>query len=267
MAKKDKDRIKTVLDGKVNDFVRKVEMGCIPMPTRVFIAGEKVEYGAHDKTEIIESHDDMFYTIRNYGTRLSYGQPEPYDEQQVVQWSDLFKLNTKKDTEFTNKDPLYLNFTQRTLESLLNMSYNSGLDINPDYQRELVWNDDDKEKLIDSIFNKIDIGKFAIAKRPYKKDEKTFEVIDGKQRITTLLDFHQDLFKYKDVFYSELSNHDKHTFLDYSVQICILENCDLKDKLDAFICLNTRGKDMAEDHINRVIEMRNDLEDDQSPTL
>lgn len=58
----------------------------------------------------------------------------------------------------------------------------------PDYQREYVWTDKEVTQLLDDINDEIDstseyfIGTVLVS----KKEEKTHEVIDGQQRLTTL---------------------------------------------------------------------------------
>src|SRR5216684_4416097 len=62
------------------------------------------------------------------------------------------------------------------------------IDLDADYQREKVWSREDQEKLLDSIVKNIDIPKIYLAR---VKDSENFdyECIDGKQRMTTLLNF------------------------------------------------------------------------------
>jgi len=62
------------------------------------------------------------------------------------------------------------------------------IDLDADYQRERIWSKDNQETLLDSIIQNIDIPKIYLAK--VKDDEQfTYECIDGKQRMTTLLSF------------------------------------------------------------------------------
>lgn len=55
------------------------------------------------------------------------------------------------------------------------------------YQRDYVWSQEDKESLIDSIFNHIEIGKFVLVFKGYEGD--MYEVLDGKQRLSALQEF------------------------------------------------------------------------------
>jgi hypothetical protein len=62
------------------------------------------------------------------------------------------------------------------------------IDLDADYQREKIWSREDQEKLIDSIIQNIDIPKIYLA-RVNDSENFDYECIDGKQRMTTLLDF------------------------------------------------------------------------------
>jgi uncharacterized protein with ParB-like and HNH nuclease domain len=62
------------------------------------------------------------------------------------------------------------------------------IDLDADYQREKIWSREDQEKLLDSIVKNIDIPKIYLA-RVKDSENFDFECIDGKQRMTTLLNF------------------------------------------------------------------------------
>src|ERR1700722_4468746 len=62
------------------------------------------------------------------------------------------------------------------------------IDLDADYQREKIWSREDQLKLIDSIYQNIDIPKIYLA-RVEGNENFDFECIDGKQRLTTLLNF------------------------------------------------------------------------------
>ncbi len=57
----------------------------------------------------------------------------------------------------------------------------------PDWQREEVWSDQKKEKLIDSILNGWKLPKFYFLRTSSDPDE--FEVVDGQQRLATIYAF------------------------------------------------------------------------------
>lgn len=71
---------------------------------------------------------------------------------------------------------------------------NGTLLLQPDYQRREVWGDAARVMLIDSILNGIPMPKIFVSSKV--KDGRTYRsVIDGQQRITTILSFLNDGFK------------------------------------------------------------------------
>lgn len=62
------------------------------------------------------------------------------------------------------------------------------IDIDADYQRDQVWSKEQREELLDSILENIDIPKIYLAEVKNNK-EFDYECIDGKQRMLTLINF------------------------------------------------------------------------------
>ena len=65
-----------------------------------------------------------------------------------------------------------------------------GLDLQPEYQRDYVWNQDFKEKLIYSLIKRYPLGNISIRNLEELNDKGArSEVVDGQQRLTTILNF------------------------------------------------------------------------------
>lgn len=64
------------------------------------------------------------------------------------------------------------------------------IDTNPDYQRPAVWTKAQKQLLIDSILRDYDVPKVYL----HEKDNGTYDVIDGQQRIRAIWAFYDDEF-------------------------------------------------------------------------
>ncbi len=64
------------------------------------------------------------------------------------------------------------------------------IDTNPDYQRPAVWTKAQKQLLIDSILRDFDVPKIYL----HEKENGTYDVIDGQQRIRTIWSFYDDEF-------------------------------------------------------------------------
>lgn len=77
-----------------------------------------------------------------------------------------------------------------TLMNDINESRRGGLDLQPSYQRNYVWNNEFKDKLLLSLAKRYPIGNITIRRMdsPNPKGARQ-EVVDGQQRLTTIYNF------------------------------------------------------------------------------
>jgi len=134
------------------------------------------------------------------------------------------------------------------------------------YQRGLVWSINEKQLLIDSIYNNIEIGKFVIRARTWAWVEKRLnkgqvkytafaDVVDGKQRLNALLDFVTNQFP--DSFgnyWKDLSEHARYKFQKYMKfsYFEIDEAATDAEVLQQFLAINFTGAPMSREHIEYV---------------
>jgi len=74
---------------------------------------------------------------------------------------------------------------QMSVGEVVNMYKDGELLINPDFQRLFRWEVGQKSKLIESLLLGIPIPSIFV----FEKDDSKWELIDGLQRISTLLEF------------------------------------------------------------------------------
>ena len=76
-----------------------------------------------------------------------------------------------------------------------------GLDLRPKYQRNYIWRNDFKDKLIYSIIKSYPIGSIIIRKlkEPNEKGAKS-EIVDGQQRMTTIYEFIEGKYEIRSEF-------------------------------------------------------------------
>jgi hypothetical protein len=135
-----------------------------------------------------------------------------------------------------------------------------------EYQRGLVWTLEQKQLLIESIYNNVEIGKFVLRKRSFGWVEKRVkagkiehtafsDLVDGKQRFTTLVSFFQNEFPdMHGNYFSDLSESAQRKFFGYR-QLTYLEldeNSTDKDALAVFLAINFTGVPMSKEHIEYV---------------
>lgn len=118
-----------------------------------------------------------------------------------------------------------------------------GLDLQPDYQREFIWNDEFKQTLMFSIIRNYPIGIVTI--RVLDERNKTGamqEVVDGQQRLTTIYNFINDEFPIK-------GNHAKKIVNDLKTYFELAGETDDKllkliNKIDKFDNIRIYYKDL-----------------------
>src|SRR6188474_1917106 len=74
---------------------------------------------------------------------------------------------------------------QLSIGEVVNMYKDNELVINPDFQRLFRWEIGQKSKLIESLLLGIPLPSIFV----FEREDSTWELIDGLQRISTLLEF------------------------------------------------------------------------------
>lgn len=132
--------------------------------------------------------------------------------------------------------------------------------LSPKFQRRSVWKEVAKSFLIDSILREKPLPKIFIRQITDIKTKTTKrEVVDGQQRLRTILEFINDGFKVKKVhnsdygnkYFSELDEEAQGKILTYKFSVDILIGVNDTDIMDIFARLNTYGTSLnAQELIN-----------------
>ncbi|MCD5985554.1 DUF262 domain-containing protein [Pseudomonas sp. CDFA 610] len=72
---------------------------------------------------------------------------------------------------------------------LLDLNQNNQIDLNPPYQRRSVWTMRDKQYFLDTVFRNYPSPAIFLHKTISDTGKATYHVVDGKQRIQTILEF------------------------------------------------------------------------------
>lgn len=118
------------------------------------------------------------------------------------------------------------------------------------YQRGSVWSTAQKRDLIQTIYEGGDIGTIVL----HQTEDYFYNVVDGKQRLMTLLDFRLDKFTdHYGNYYSGLSNMAQRTFDGCRTTTLMLQpSATAADILAAFLSINDRGTKVSKSHIEKV---------------
>lgn len=74
-----------------------------------------------------------------------------------------------------------------TVETIINQIEKGNIDLNPKFQRRNAWDDTRRSRLIESLIIGMPVPEIVLAENPEEKG--AFIVIDGKQRLTTIIGF------------------------------------------------------------------------------
>ena len=150
-----------------------------------------------------------------------------------------------------------------TVKQLTDMVSEGQINISPDYQRKFVWDAVRQSHLVESIFLGIPIPSLFMA----TNDDATWEVIDGLQRLTTLMNFANPAGKpplrlkgmekvpsLNGATFEDLPSNLKLSFLTRPVRITVLnDRSDYQVRFDLFERLNTGGITLHEQEIRNCV--------------
>lgn len=249
-------------------YIRDIDRLRIPEPTRFYAVGDRVVYGAYDYSGIIEvCKDGKYYKAFSFSYHTKQNIPDNSSWKiHHVTWYEVVPYQTDEEIEslerFEEDDDIFFNYQQRDTRTLLYMCFGEyGFDLDPEYQRGHVWTEEQKVDLIDSIFKNVDIGKFTIIRRPWGDDpnkpktQLLYEVLDGKQRITAMLDFYLGRLKYKGMYIHEMHPYDRNHFKNYRISYAETAPLTKEQKYRYFLKLNTTGTPVDPEHIKKVYSM------------
>lgn len=207
---------------------------------------------------------------------------KPYSSEKVwktmereVPVSMLFCISKENHKNINNtiyKKPIYYDLIEkRQLDipfyTLYENIVKERIDMHPIYQRDFVWTIEQKQHYLENLFNgKIPYINPTLICVGYEEDkyEKNkcvfkYELLDGKQRINTLIEFFEGNISLRNgTYFHDLSLKDKITFYNTNVKYTeyISRKSDdvftLKLKIDLFLEINELGTKMSDEHIQKV---------------
>ena len=140
-----------------------------------------------------------------------------------------------------------------TIDTWISFFERKKLDLNAEYQREYVWKEKQQQEFLNAIVKGMPLSAISAA-----KDEGVFqyEIVDGKQRLTTLQLFVTDQITIEledeKVFFSQLSPAEQNSFLNFSLPMILLQKADRQTRIQYFININFGGVPQSEDHHQKV---------------
>lgn len=228
----------------------------ISIPSEINPSYSKNIWTTKDKLTYVVNHlgADPFIT-QDWNSRINFYQS---DIEQI-----LYRIGYEKKEKIFKST----NFNEISIPELdWNPTVINELGVEVEYQRPFVWTLEEKQLLIDSIYNNIEIGKIVLRNRTWNWVEKRIkqgliehtafkQIVDGKQRCKTILEFINNEFSdSQGNFWDDLSSNAQRKFFSFRYVTYgeLGETATDKDVLNTFMCINHAGKPMSKEHLDFV---------------
>ena len=135
------------------------------------------------------------------------------------------------------------------------IGYGGRLDIRPPYQREFVYNDAQRDAVVDTISKGFPLNVMYWAVR----DDGRFEIIDGQQRTIAIARYVKGKFSVRGIFgyrenraFHRLQNDEQEKILDYTLHVYLCTGSD-SDRLKWFETINIAGAKLTLQEIRNAV--------------
>ena len=179
----------------------------------------------------------------------------------------MITINYENDTWniLEYKHHIQFNNDKKTIQELIYHWENGNLNLSPVFQRDSVWSEIQRRKLVRSIYENIPIPSIYLYER-FQDNRTVYDVIDGKQRLETIFrfigvkGFKKKSFWFKTEWMEEGNyNHDyctwrdledieKQHILDYPIQTITVKGSQ-SDIAEIFVRINSTGSKLTAQEI------------------
>ena len=118
--------------------------------------------------------------------------------------------------------------------------YGGKLNIRPAFQREFVYNNEQRNKVIRTVQKNFPLNVMYWV----RSDDGTFEMLDGQQRTISICQYVTGVFSLDYKSFGSLTATEREQILNYKLMIYICEGND-QEKLDWFDIINTSGEQLT----------------------
>lgn len=136
------------------------------------------------------------------------------------------------------------------------------LNFGAEYQRDYVWGHDEQQAFLLVLISGFPIGSVALAKAPDwdTSDGPYIEVVDGKQRLTTLKMFINNeipiVINGEEIYWFEFTRAEQLSFGRPTLSAVILDDATARDRLAYFVAVNFIGVPQSEVHRQKVLKLQ-----------
>jgi len=153
------------------------------------------------------------------------------------------------------------NTTTQTISWFIKQHQLKALDLDPEYQRDLVWSSAYKIFLMDTVICNLSMPKIYLESITDEKGETLFKVADGKQRLTAIFDFINGKYmldtKYAikvgpemcDKYFNDLPQKVKIAIFDYKLTVDELKDYSPEEMKAMFVRLNKNNERLSKQEL------------------
>lgn len=137
------------------------------------------------------------------------------------------------------------------------VAWGGKLDVRPEYQREYVYGESQRNAVVNTVLNGFPLNIMYFVDR----QDGTFEVLDGQQRIISICRYAMNQYSvkipattggYDTLNYPNLYDELRDKFLDYELHVYVCQGTD-KEKLDWFQIINIAGETLEQQEIRNAL--------------
>lgn len=141
-------------------------------------------------------------------------------------------------------------------------AWNGNLDVRPEYQREYVYDDKQRDSVINTVLHGFPLNIMYFVDRGENVEGARYEVLDGQQRIISICRFKTlSALSVKlpaptggsnAVNFPNLFDEQQEAFLDYELQVYVCEGTE-KEKIEWFEVINIAGEKLEKQEIRNAV--------------
>ena len=128
------------------------------------------------------------------------------------------------------------------------VGFNGKLDIRPPYQREFIYNEKERNAVIDTLQKDFPLNVMYWAVR----EDGNYEVIDGQQRTISICQYVEGDFSINSIGFYNLQNDKQDQILDYTLMVYFCSGTD-SEKLAWFETINIAGKVLTKQELRNAV--------------
>jgi uncharacterized protein with ParB-like and HNH nuclease domain len=130
--------------------------------------------------------------------------------------------------------------------------YHGLLDIRPKYQREFIYNDEQRNAVIDTVLKGFPLNIMYWVKKTDESGNETFEVLDGQQRTISICQYLNGDYSIDEIFFFNAQKDKKEKILNYELMVYFCEGDDT-EKLEWFKTINIAGEKLTDQELRNAV--------------